>query len=139
MDHFANCFCNHFFAAESCFESCNICKCQNRDIKCITEFYKSGCFSCASCRDGSIEFFGFVALCIIYFCSVCYCTNSCSVQTKETCNNVFAVIFLCFEKDTIISNSGKCNGCISGTCCDVIACTVEIICAFYERIIVFKV
>ena len=139
MNHFANCFCDHLFTAESCFESGYIGKCQNRNIKCITEFNESSCFSCTSCRKSSVEFFCFISFCVIYFCSVRYCTDCCSIQTKETGNNIFTIVFLCFEENTIISDSGKCNRCITCACCDIIACTVQIICAFYERIIVFEV
>ena len=139
MDHFSNCFGNHFFTAESCFESGYIGKCQNRDIECVTEFNESSCFSCTSCRNSTIEFFGFISLSIIYFCSVGYSTDSSSVQTQETSYNIFAVIFLSFEENAVVSDSGKCDGCITCTCCDIVTGAVQIICTFYEGIIIFKI
>ena len=90
-------------------------------------------------RKDAVEFFCLLTFCIINFCSVGYCTYSHSVYTKESCNNVFTIVSLGLEEDSVVCDSGKCDGGVSCACCDILACTVQIICALCERIIVFEV
>ena len=138
MNQFSDGFSHNFLAAYSCLESGYVCKSQYRDIKSVTEF-QSGCFSCCSCGKSAVEFFCLLTFCIVNFCSVSHCTYSHSVYTKESCNNVFAEVSLGLEEDSVVCDSGKCDGGISCACCDILACTVQIICALCERIIVFEV
>ena len=139
MNQCSDRFRHHLLATYSSLESVYICKSKYRDLESVTEFYELCCFSCTACTKGTIRLPYLFAFCIIALASVCNSTNGSAVQSDKSNSNTLAVVSFYLEELSVISDSGKCNGCVACAVLNILAYTVQVVCALHVRISVFAV
>ena len=66
-------------------------------------------------------------------------TNGSAVQSDKSNSNTLAVVSFYLEELSVISDSGKCNGCVACAVLNILAYTVQVVCALHVRISVFAV